>query len=303
MFEHRTKASREGANIRTWIGFKHFEYVVSDAIAEMLASRGFSSRTLALSGVRAHVVGSKASLGNVIECGDDLTVILDSERVVDGDHLAIDAVIVNDTAENRALKGTYIVKVGSFVEDGLVASVTPADVLGSFATGELKKSARPRPGSLVNGVDVADDVFSVNWTIPYYYCDSSRYLAYRGHVRAIESVVDDYLTHVGLFIPDILRSRAWIPVVSRYSFDVVRDVDMGTVVTTRFRVDEVLGDLVFNGSWSITAHIDGAEQIVASGVIQHGYAFSRGPLAGSMARMDSKTIADITREERHAVSH
>jgi len=116
-------------------------------------------------------------------------------------------------------------------------------------------------------------------------------------------VVDDYLTHVGLFIPDILETRAWIPVVSRYSIDVVCDVDMGTVVTTRFRVDEVLGDLAFNGSWSVTACVDGADQVVASGVIQHGYAYSRGPLAGSMARMDPGTIADIKREARHAIAH
>lgn len=303
MFEYSTKASREGANIRTWIGFKHFEYVVSDAIAEMLASIGFSSRTLALSGVRAHVIGSKASLSNVIECGDDITVVLDSERVVDEHHLAFDATIINESVKNRALKGTYVVKVESFIEDGLTGSVTPADVMGSFAAGELKNSARPRRGSLADGVADAEDVFAVNWIVPYYYCDSSRYLAYRGHVRAIESVVDDYLTHVGLFIPEILRTRAWIPVVSRYSIDVARDVEMGTVVTTRFRVDEVLGDLAFNGSWSITAPVDGGDQVVASGVIQHGYAFSRGPAAGSMARMNPETIAQIKREAHHAVAH
>ena len=306
MIEFSTRPSSEGANIRAWIGFKHFEYAVADAVSSLLSDAGFGQRDLARSGVRAQVCGSRAVLTHVIECGDELTVTVSDCRRIDDDRLALDVQIMNVTAGQQSLKGTYLVRVKDFEEEGLEGGVSTEEVLGGFPRGELRRSATPRRGTFVSeeGVGLLAAAFSTDWTVPYYYCESSRYLSYRGHVRALESIVDDYLAAVGLFIPTVLSSRAWIPVVSRYSIDVCSDVDMGSTVRTHFTVDDVLADVAFDASWATTTlGSDGTRRVVASGVIQHGYAYSRGERAGSVVRMDPETMAHLKREVVDAVAH
>ena len=306
MIEISTRPSSEGANIRSWIGFKHFEYIIGEAISMLLAERGFDERSLALSGVRAHVVGARAALTHVIECGDDVGVVLRDARRIDTDLLAVDAEIFNNRAGQRSLKGTYLVKVEDLVEDGLEGDLTASTVLTSFEKGILKSSKAPRQGSFAtdDGPRLFDEAFSTVWTVPYYYCESSRFLSYRGHIRSLEGVVDDYLASVGLFIPDLLAARAMIPVVSRYSVNVMGDVPMGAVATTYFHVDDILGNAVFDASFATTFVDEAGKRVVAAtGVIQHGYAVSRGDGAGTMATMDAEIMASLKREVLDAVAH
>lgn len=304
MIEITMRPSFEGANIRSWIGFKHFEYMMCDAVSELLSRQGFGQRDLVLSGVRANVVGSRSALTHVIECGDEVGIALHDARRVEEGLVALDAEIFNKRAGQRSLKGTYLVAVEDIAEEGLVGDLTAAAVLESFPEGVLKGSKTPRPGRFAADKGLFDTSFFVEWTVPYYYCEASRFLSYRGHIRSLESVVDDYLADVGLLIPDLLADRAMIPVVSRYSIRVHADVPMGARVVTHFHVDDVLGGAVFNASFAtIFTDVAGRRVVAANGVIQHGYAISRGEGAGTMATMPPGIIACLQREVTDAVAN
>jgi acyl-CoA thioesterase FadM len=291
IFGYETTASAEGANIRTWTGFKHFEYVVSEMMLRYLASSGTDVRQFVIDGGSFDIVSSRVSLTSVIELGDDLVVrVLDIARVA-GARFCATVEIGNRRSGQTSLKGRYQL---------LLHAPNPESqqrLTGFLADGperDIASSARPRPGTLWLDGEVSESglpaAFAHEWIVPYYYCERSETLSYRGYVRAIETVVDEYLRSVGLAVPDLLADRAWIPVVAKYSIDLLTPVRMGSRVRTYFAVDEVVGDIVFNGSWATYYEQPGGWECTARGEIQHGYAISRGDASGSVATLDEATI-------------
>ncbi|MFJ4650570.1 hypothetical protein ACIP5Y_04745 [Nocardia sp. NPDC088792] len=294
IFAYDTVASGEGANIRTWIGFKHFEYVVSDAIREYLTASGVDARQLIIDGGAFEVVASRVALTSVIELGDRLTVRIVELIRVAADRLSAIVEIDNLRSAQRALKGRYQILLTAPADD----AGRFAPVLETLAEGPLAVAAKPRGGTLSGPeTPAAADVFAHEWVVPYYYCERSEVLSYRGYVRTVETVVDEYLAHVGLAIPGLLAERAWIPVVAKYSFEILAPAPMGVRVRTFFKIEDVVGDAVFNASWATFAEQPAGWVCTARGEIQHGYAISRGAAAGSLARLDEATIKALTRGE------
>jgi len=298
IFEHETTASGEGANIRTWIGFKHFEYVVGDAVLEYLSASGVDVRQLIIDGGRFEIAASRVSLTSVIELGDRLAVrILDVVRVA-VDRLCATIEIQNVRSDQTSLKGRYQIVLRPPAED----QQRLAAVLNSVPEGPVPTAARPRGGSLSRDGHVPEGdlpaAFAHEWVVPYYYCERSEVLSYRGYVRAVETVVDEYLRSVGLAIPDLLADRAWIPVVSKYSIEVLAPARMGSRVRTYFAVEDIVGGVVFNASTATFSEQPAGWVCTARGEIQHGYAISRGDAAGSLAQLDAPTIKALTGGEK-----
>ncbi|WP_412076469.1 hypothetical protein ACLF6K_13110 [Streptomyces xanthophaeus] len=291
IFTYDTIASGEGANIRTWIGFKHFEYVVSDAVREYLTASGVDARQLVIDGGSFEVVASRVALTSVIELGDRLAVRIVGLTRVETDRLSATIEIDNLRSGQLALKGRYQIVLSAPADD----PERLAPVLDNLERGTLTSAAKPRGGSL-SGAGTPD-AFAHEWVVPYYYCERSEVLSYRGYVRTIETVVDEYLAHVGLAIPDLLAERAWIPVVAKYSIEVLAPARMGARMRTYFKVDDVIGDVVFNAGWATFTEQAGGWVCTARGEIQHGYAISRGETAGSLARLDETTIKALIRGE------
>src|SRR5580658_2818449 len=68
------RPSYEGANIRTWIGFKHFIYLVEQAVLQWLIERGTGARDLFLGyGLGFEIVDCSVQLPAVLEIDDEVT--------------------------------------------------------------------------------------------------------------------------------------------------------------------------------------------------------------------------------------
>ncbi|MEU7844836.1 thioesterase family protein [Micromonospora sp. NPDC049114] len=280
----------EGANIRTWIGFKHFAYLVEQGVLQWFRERGHGPGQL----YHQHGVGL-----SIRDCSLLLPAVLD----------------VDDTATvvaTPAANGRFAVRMGVHRDADVtvcrarvrVALVREADVpqatpLPAELAGLVEEPAAGEPGAPA-GVDPADELraagagFVWQWRVPYFYCQYSQRMQHSGYVRLLEEVVDRYLADRGVSVGRMLRERGWIPVVSRARVEVLGDAHLDEPVWVTFTVTDVLKDVTYDARMNCHVVRDGRLVRVATASILHGYAVSRGPEAGRLATLDGDTVAALT---------
>ncbi|CCH18672.1 acyl-CoA thioesterase [Micromonospora lupini] len=284
----------EGANIRTWIGFKHFAYLVEQSVLEWFRERGHGPGRL----YHEHGVGL-----SIRDCSLLLPAVLD----------------VDDTATvvaTPAANGRFGVRMGVRRDADVtvcrarvrVALVREADVpqgapLPAELAGLAEEPAVGEPGAPA-GADPADTVraagagFVWPWRVPYFYCQYSQRMQHSGYVRLLEEVVDRYLADRGVSVGRMLRERGWIPVVSRARIEVLGDAHLDEPMWVSFTVTDVLKDVTYDARMDCHVVRDGRLVRVATASILHGYAVSRGPEAGRLATLDEDTVAALTGGQR-----
>lgn len=272
---HRPR--HEGANIRTWIGFKHFMYLVEEALLDWLRSTTVGAQRLYLD----HGLGF-----NVLDCSMLLPAVLELDDEVR-------AYVVPQQP------GRFRVRLHA-VRNGTETTVARANVTVALVpeqtaavVPDLPVPVRALPSS--GGATPPDDAFTWSWRVPYFYCQFSDRVQHSGFVRVLEEVVDLFLADRGISVGHLLSERGWIPVVSRVRVRLLGVAHMEEVVHTSFRVDEIVRGTMFDGSMHCAVQRDGIMIPVAEGKILHGYAVSRGPDAGRLATLDDATITALTR--------
>ncbi|GAA1767055.1 thioesterase family protein [Luedemannella helvata] len=275
----------EGANIRTWIGFKHFMYLVEEAVLDWLREHTPGARALYLEhGLGVEIVDSSVLLPAVLEIDDEVRAR------------------VTPTAPGRFTVTLHATR-GDRAVSVLRGKVTIALVRESEPPGSAPLPAEvgallPEPVTRLDGVgaptDVPADAFSWSWRAPYFYCHFSDRVQHSGYVRALEEVVDRFLADRGLSVGLLLREPGWIPVVSRARVRVLAAAHMEEVVHTTFVVDDIVRDTMFDARMDCFVERDGERVPVATARILHGYAVSRGPAAGALATLDGAVVAALT---------
>ncbi len=294
--------SYEGANIRTWIGFKHFMYLVEAAVLKHFRDNGLGARELYhRHGVGLEVVDSSVQLPHVLEVDDDLEVVVEpTPRQKPGHGASFTARIRIRKGDDKVLALKGKVRVALIAEKDAPSSepAPPAvsdlvlDEVAALADADEAGSALPVP----DGQDVADvlvppgsGAYLWSWRAPYFYCHYSDRVQHSAYVRAMEEVVDHFLHDRGLGIGRMLDERAWIPVVSRARVRLTADAHMEEVVHTVFTVRDFIKDLSYTATFD--CYVRRADRLVrtATGTIMHGYAISRGEKAGTVAPLDEVT--------------
>ncbi|MET0418209.1 MAG: thioesterase family protein [Actinoplanes sp.] len=280
----------EGANIRTWIGFKHFAYLVEQGVLQWFRERGHGPGRL----YHEHGMGL-----SIRDCSLLLPAVLD----------------VDDTATvvaTAAANGRFAVRMGVRRHADItvcrsrvrVALVREADVpqtapLPAELAGLVEEPATGEPGPAV-GDDPAETLraagagFVWAWRVPYFYCQYSQRMQHSGYVRLLEEVVDRYLADRGVSVGRMLRERGWIPVVSRARIEVLGDAHLDEPMWITFTVTDVLKDVTYDARMDCHVVREGRLVRVATAGILHGYAVSRGPEAGRLATLDEDTVAALT---------
>ncbi|MEV4824394.1 thioesterase family protein [Micromonospora sp. NPDC049274] len=280
----------EGANIRTWIGFKHFAYLVEQGVLQWFRERGHGPGLL----YHEHGVGL-----SVRDCSLLLPAVLDVDDT---------ATVVTTPAAN----GRFAVRMGVRRDADVtvcrarvrVALVREADVpqaapLPAELAGLVEEPAVGEPGAPAGG-DPGDTLraagagFVWPWRVPYFYCQYSQRMQHSGYVRLLEEVVDRYLADRGVSVGRMLRERGWIPVVSRARIEVLGDAHLDEQMWVSFTVTDVLKDVTYDARMDCHVVRDGRLVRVATAGILHGYAVSRGPEAGRLATLDEDTVAALT---------
>jgi acyl-CoA thioesterase FadM len=289
----------EGANIRTWIGFKHFMYLVEGAILAHFRERGLGARDLyQRHGLGLEIVDSSVQLPAVLEVDDEVSVtVTPAAKQHPGQGAAFVATISvsRDGGPVTALKGK--VRVALITEkdapgtDPVPAEIEPYVLPEVAALADVAEPLRIGQDQSVADVltPAGSHAFLWSWRIPYFYCHFSDRLQHSGYVRALEEVVDRFLHERGLGIGTLLAERGWIPVVSRARVRLLADAHMEETLHTVFTVQDILKDISYTAR--MDCYVRRGDQLVptATGTIMHGYAVSRGPDAGTIAILDADT--------------
>lgn len=275
----------EGANIRTWIGFKHFMYLAEEAVLTWFRRRGLGPRELYLRhGLGLSVVDSSALLPAVLEVDDEVEAEV-SATAVPG-HFAVRLRVRRDGAQVTVLRGK--VRVAAVVDaEAERATDVPAE-LASLIADDVAQVAEPAPARNTSGRP-----FTWSCRARYFHCQFSRRVQHSAYVRLLEETVDRFLEDRGISVPRMLSERGWIPVVSRAHVRLLADAFMDETVHVRFAVEEIWRATTYDARMDCHVVRDGREVPVATARIQHGYALSRGPDAGRLATLDEAVVGAL----------
>ncbi|WP_433241175.1 hypothetical protein ACQPYK_35785 [Streptosporangium sp. CA-135522] len=289
----------EGANIRTWIGFKHFTYLVEQAVLQWLIDQGTGSRNLFLEhGLGMEIVDSSIQLPAVLELDDDVRAQVTAGK---GNLLTVQLSVVRDGGEVVVLRGKVRV---ALVRERTADAHRPApEPLAALEVADLAEAgtvARPADlhlaaGQTAQAALTADPAaFLWSWRAPYFYCHFSDRVQHSGFVRALEEVVDRFLADRGISVGRMLRERSWIPVVSRARVRLIAAAHMEETIHTVFTVTDVLRGIMFDGR--MDCYVQRGDELVhvATAQILHGYAIAAGEGAGGMAQLDDGVVRALT---------
>jgi acyl-CoA thioesterase FadM len=292
--------SYEGANIRTWIGFKHFMYLVEAAVLKHFRDNGLGARELYhRHGVGLEIVDCSVQLPHVLEVDDEVEVVVTpAERQKPGHGAAFTAQIFVRDGDGKAVALKGKLRVALIAEKDAPSSEPVPSSVASIVLSEVAALAdAPNDDlSIPAGADVADVLtppgsgsYLWSWRAPYFYCHYSSRVQHSAYVRTMEEVVDRMLHDRGLGVGKLLDERGWIPVVSRARIRLLADAHMEETVHTVFTVQDFLKDISYTATFE--CYVRRGDQLVhtATGTIMHGYAISRGPGAGTVAVLDEDT--------------
>ena len=284
-----TRPAYAGANIRTWIGFKHFTYLVEAAVLQWFRDRGCGpGRLYHEHGLGLSVIDCSLLLPHVLDVDDEVVC---QARFMGGGRFSV-RLLVAGVSVCRARVAVVLVREkdapGHQVPPGL--DVPVVDAIGPQAP-PISLPAGADPLDVVRG---ARETFGWSWRAPYFCCQYSDRVAHSGYVRALEETVERFLADRHISVGRMLVERGWIPVVSRSRVRLLADAHMEETILTTFRVEEVLRGLTYDARMDCHVARDGRLVPVATARIMHGYAVSRGPTAGQLAELDPPVLAALT---------
>jgi acyl-CoA thioesterase FadM len=278
----------EGNNICTWIGFKHVNYLVEEAVLEHFRNSGLASRFLFEEyGLGLDIVAIDTRILNAFHL--DEVGIATVEPVDKGDdtlRFAVTIVKEGGATKDVTSKVTVALRKDSYIDP---AGVTVPEDLARFAVDRI---ATAEPGAevaaaettrLSAGRGTSDDPvlaqltdgtnsFGWKWRIPYPYCHNNERLQMSGYLRQMEEVVDLFLAARGISIKTLLDDRRWIPVVPHSKIEFLDEALMEEDLYTVYTVEEIFKDFTYRSRMDTYVVRDGRLVQTSTGTITHGYA-------------------------------
>jgi acyl-CoA thioesterase FadM len=286
----------EGANIRTWIGFKHLLYLVEESLLDFLRQQDLGPHRLFLEhGIGLQIVDCSVQLPTPVHIDDEIAAEVQEPargryRITlralrgDDDPVVVLARVTVAMVEERRAPGSA--PVPDQLRGLVVRSIS---ALGGGRDLEIPSAADAR--SALTAVHVGATLWT--WRARYFLCHYSDRVQHSAYVRALEEVVERFLAERGLSVRTMLESHGWVPVVSRARLRLLADAHMDEEVHTCFIVGEILKDMAYEGRMECYVKRDGRLVHVATGEILHGYAKINGARAGALVVLDDRTKAAL----------
>ncbi|QNP64483.1 hypothetical protein [Streptomyces genisteinicus] len=309
----RLRPRYEGSNINTWIGFKHVNYLVEEAVLEHFRNAGLGSRDLyEQHGLGLDVAGLDTRILHAFHQDDEARAVV-APATKDGDgHLGFAVTLYVERGGKELKAVTSKVRVALRI-DGYLAPAEVPEALARFAVARIGGFAEPgahhgtevteaaaaalSAGRGTTGDDpvlaqllAGDNAFGWKWRIPYPYCHFNERIAMSGYLRQVEEVVDLFLADRGISIKTLLDDRKWIPVVPRSSVQMLGEALMEEDLYTVFTVEEVFKDLTYTARTDFYVVRDGRLVQTATGRITHGYAVFSDRSDWSLVPFDDRVL-------------
>ncbi|MEU6479409.1 thioesterase family protein [Streptomyces sp. NPDC047017] len=309
----RLRPRYEGSNINTWIGFKHVNYLVEEAVLEHFRAAGLGSRFLfEQHGLGLDLADLDTRILHAFHQDDEARAVVVPRTKDDDGHLsfAVTLFVERDGKELKAV--TSKVKVALRVDSYLAAAEVPAELsrfattgIGGFAEfgehhgAEVTEAATTAlsAGRGTTGDDpvlarllAGRNAFGWKWRIPYPYCHFNERFAMSGYLRQVEEVVDLFLADRGVSIKTLLDDRKWIPVVPHSRVQFLGEALMEEDLYTVFTVEEVFKDLTYTARTDFYVVRDGRLVQTATGRITHGYAVFGDRTDWSLVGFDDRVV-------------
>jgi acyl-CoA thioesterase FadM len=302
---YRGRPGFEGANIHTWIGFKHFMYQLEEAALDHARQLGLRPQRLFQDhGLCLETVAARARLLETLHMDDAVDVEVRRDRDVPGElALAVEMFVDRPTGRRKALNGRVSLLLRA---DGPATPALPpeaealrhpviaressqrAPAIG-FPGGATHAEARDGLPSALRAAH-GGNAFVWPWRIPYFYCHYTTRLHFSGYVRLMEEVVDRFLADRGLSIGRILETRNWIPVVSDARLEILDEALLEETIYTVLTVEAITKAITWNARLDWYVWRAGTLLRTATGRITHGYVGIEGRSAGSLVTFDAETL-------------
>ncbi|MGW4368851.1 hypothetical protein ACWEKT_24715 [Nocardia takedensis] len=296
----------EGSNICTWIGFKHVNYLVEEAVLDHFRAAGLPARALFEEyGLGLDLVGLDTRIAHALHMDDlvEATVTPTTAGEEAGFGFRVRLTVERDGKQVRAAAATVraVLVPGTFGGD---IAECPAELAPFVVSGPIDPAA---PSAEVDVTDRAAvlkqltagrNAFGWKWRIPYFYCHFTERVQMSGYLRQMEEVVDLFLADRDISIRQLLADRKWIPVVPASSIRILDHARMEEDLYTVFTVEDVYKEFTYSARMDCYVVRDGALLHTATGAITHGYAVIEDRRDWSLASFDDRVLEALRVEAK-----
>ncbi len=255
----------EGNNINTWIGFKHVNYLVEEAVLEHLRAVGLPSRMLFEEyGLGVDIVDLDTRILNAFHLDDLVTATVTPRGEFRGG-AEFRVVVTRDGHAGKDVTATVrvVLRRETFVDP-------PGSIPPELAALSVDRIGDGEP--VAEPAVAAPDVFGWRWRIGYPYCHSNQLLQMSGYLRLLEETVDLFLADRGISIRTLLDERRWIPVVPHSRITMLDEAYLEEELELVYTVTEIFKDFTYTARLDTYVVRDGRRIHTAIGTITHGYA-------------------------------
>lgn len=297
----------EGNNVCAWIGFKHINYMVEDAVLGHFRASGLSSRTLYEEfGVGLDIIRLDTRILNALHLDDEAIATVVPVETQDGTlrfkvtlSKTEDAKDVTATVSVTLRRDTYIdsddrvpSELRAFTVDRIGSDVTVAGV-EAVDPGGWGSLGTHRDDAVLEVLTAGRNAIGWSWRIPYPYCHNNERLEMSGYLRLIEEAKDRFVADRGISVKTLLDDRRWIPVVSRSTISMLGEALMEELLYVVFTVEEVFKDMTYTSRMDCYVAREGSLIHTATGTIVHGYAEIHDRRNWSLVSLDDRVLSAI----------
>ncbi|GAA4548819.1 hypothetical protein [Amycolatopsis samaneae] len=277
----------EGANIGTWIGFKHVNYLVEEAVLDHLARCGYPAGALyERYGLCVELVDMDTKIRTALHVDDVVTAVVVPEPDAADELVFRVRLDVRGETPVKAVRARVRVRLRRDRRAG-PAEATPA-ALEQYTVDSL----RDVPAGYIRAA--GGNTFTWRLRIPYFYCHFTERIQLSGYLRLLEETVDRFLADRGVSIRTLLDGQNWIPVVPRSRVELLDEALLEEELHVVFTVDEVFKRLTYTATMDCFVVRDGREVPTATGSITHGYALIGTRRDWAVVGFDDRLLAALS---------
>ncbi|MEU7588380.1 thioesterase family protein [Micromonospora sp. NPDC049230] len=281
----RLRPRYEGANICTWIGFKHVNYLVEEAVLEHLRAGGLAPGGLyERYGLGVDLVDLDTRILHAFHV-DDVAVAEVTPLDPVGGELVFSVVLLVD-GDQPIRAATARVRVVLRQDSDNAPDVPPE--LRPVTTTAIRRAER------ASSAAPGGNEFHWSWRIPYFYCHFTERLQMSGYLRLMEEAVDLFLEQRGISIRTLLDEQDWIPVVPRSRITILDEVRMEQDLELVFTVENVFKGLTYDARLDWYVQDQDGRRHVAVGRITHGYALIENRRDWRLVEFDERMLSALS---------